>query len=340
MTVLKSSSKHLMPYFIKFVFTFLQLYVHMLRVRRQETARAKNLLHDLQVTLKGKFDKPTFKKVVKSHAVYAPMICDAFTRLHGRPTTDAERVRMVHYFICSSLFDNFFDDKLLNDDELYAISFLPETFLAKNFDERMFLHSHMLLKDYVKDKEAYLEMCRQVYHSQQQSKEQFRSNISDDEIERITFNKGGYSVLLSRFYLDVKPSVEEDNCWYQIGSIIQLSNDIYDIYKDLHDGIQTLPVRMKDAYLFEAFFMKQVNTMKAYIKALPCSPGTKQQFNIAMAGMYALSLVGIHRLKELQGITGHLPALNSLRKQSLIFDLEKPRGILEWMRFVYKTGRL
>lgn len=329
-----------MRYFSRFCLTVLKQVVYVSKSRRKETARAAQMLAEIEKQLGGTFTPATRRKIVVSYAIYNPMICDVFARLHGRSTTPAEKERLVHYFICSSLFDDFTDYGGITTDQLAAVSFTPEAYTAQSFDEKAFRQSHLLLKTFVKDKEAYLTIARRLFDAQLASQKQHRSALPDETIQEITFTKGGYAVLLCRHYLDIQASEAEEECWYRIGSIIQLTNDLYDIYKDLQDEIATLPNRMTNAYAFEQFFAAQVTQLKTQIAALPCPQGRKQTFSICLAGICAFGFVAIEQLKLLQGNALQLPELKQLERKQLIVDMEKKINRKRWFRFTYRYGKL
>jgi hypothetical protein len=297
-------------------------------------------LRKMEEKLNGKFDEATFNKVVKSHSVFLAIVYDAFTLLHGRTTNAAEQERSINYFICSSVFDNFFDEKLLAVDQIESITFQPEQFIPSTFDQKAFLAAHLFLLNGMQDTTDYFVVLRKEFDAQSASLKQFDLTISNEEIQDITFEKGGNAVLMCRYYLDVQPIKEEEECWYQLGTMIQLSNDLFDIYKDLQHNNQTLPVRCTDVYAMEKLYMKQVYGMKNNIHALPYSQSCKRTFSISMAATYALGLMGIDQLKRLQHNSSQLPPLKSLPREALIIDMEKPINIWRWIKFVYQFGKL
>lgn len=329
-----------MRYFSWFWATAVQLATYIIRSRKRETQRAYVLLTRLEQEYGGQFKPATRRKIAISHGIYNPMICDAFVRLHGRLTSEAERVRLIHYFICSSLFDDFTDYHTITREQLLDISFHPENYTAQTFDEKIFRQSHLLLKNYVADKEAYAQTTKALYKAQLFSQQQYQSRLPEETIREITFTKGGYAVLLCRHYLDIPASSLEDDCWYRIGTIIQLTNDLYDIYKDLQDNITTLPNSTTNAYAFEAFFLQQVNEMKQLIRQLPYPQQRKQTFSLAMAGIYSFGLIAIDQLKAIQGDALQLPDLRSLPRKALIIDMEQPKNLAKWFRFAYRHARL
>ncbi|GAA4317987.1 hypothetical protein [Compostibacter hankyongensis] len=330
-----------MAYFLWYCVHVFRLAAHVLRTRKRETKRAWGLLSRIEERQQGRFGKATRKKIAVYHGIYTPMICDAFARLHGRLTHTAEKDRLFHYFIASSLYDDFTDEQMFSPESLKAIMLEPQNWKAGSFDERVFLDSHLLLCESVKDREGYTRLLREMTIAQLSSREQEGENeLTDERLQEITFRKGGYSVLLCRYYLDTPATAAEDACWYRIGAIIQLTNDLYDIHKDLQQHIKTLPDRMQDAYRFEAFFLHQLQEMKDDIGRLSFPRQRKQEFSLAMAGIYAFGLIALDQLKTLQDRNGHLPELATLPRKTLIIDMEKPGNILKWFRYTYRYARM
>lgn len=327
-------------YFSRFLYTVISKALYIINTRKSETKWAIAYTKQLEKQFNGHFDAFTFTKIVNSYAIYNPMLCDAFTLLHGRLTNREERIRMLHYFICSSLFDNFYDQQQLTPEELQQISFDPTTYPAKGFDEKMFLHSHLLLKSYVRDEQRYGEVTRKLFKAQQDSMGQFSDMITDEEIRNITFEKGGYSVLLCSFYLENDASPEEQQCWYRIGSIIQLTNDLFDIYKDLQDGSHTLATQMTNAYDFNQFFLQLVNDFKKEISILPYNTAVKKDFTMSMMGICAFGWIALAQLRAIQGDHLSLPEFSSLPRKALIIDMEKRENLWRWIKWVYHFSKL
>ena len=327
-------------YFSRFLYTVISKALYIINTRKSETKWAIEQVKQLENQFHGRLDAPTFNKIVNSYAIYNPMLCDAFALLHGRLTNREERIRMLHYFVCSSLFDNFYDRKELTSQELKKISFDPETYQAKGFDERMFLHSHVLLKNQVGDQQQYEVVTQQLFMAQQDSIKQFEDTITEEEIRNITFAKGGYSVLLCSFYLENEATAAEQQCWYRIGSIIQLINDLFDIYKDLQDGSHTLATRMTNANTFNQFFLELVDRFKEEIRLLPYSPAAKRDFTMSMMGICAFGWIALVQLRAIQGDRLSLPKLETLYRKDLIIDMEKRENLWRWIKWVYHFGKL
>lgn len=313
----------------------------MIVVRKKALQQATNYLHNIEQKFSGKFDEVTFNKIVKSYSLWLPMVTDNFARLFGNYASTTEQERTIHYFICSSVFDNFFDNKLLSVQQIENITFNYQSFQPQTFDEGASLHSHLFLLNYIFSKEEYLSVLRKEFNAQVASLNQFNQNISDEEIQHITFEKGGNAVLMCYYYTDVEGTVEERNCWYALGTLIQLSNDLFDIYKDLQEGVETLATRCIDAYQLEKMFLHQVEILKQNIQRLPCNKSHQQNFSTSVSSSYVLGLIAIDNLKRIQfNHNNHLPSLKSLSRKELIIDMEKLSNIFKGIKFAYKFARI
>ncbi|MGF7233085.1 MAG: hypothetical protein ACQR30_17145 [Arachidicoccus sp.] len=129
--------------------------------------------------------------------------------------------------------------------------------------------------------------------------------------------------MLCSLYLDDIASELEQHCWYQIGEMIQLNDDLFDIYQDCSDKIATLPNRMQDAYAFHKFFIELFNNIKKEISLLPYPHKAKQSLNNSLTGICSIGLVAIRRLQKIQMASPALPDLKTLSRNKLIIDMEK-----------------
>ena len=326
-------------YFFRFIYIVVYRAFYILLLQKKEAKWGSNFLQKLEQQFDGSFDERTFKKIIFYYSLKVPAICDAFLHLHHKKTNRQECERLLHYFICSSVFDNFFDREELSDDDIYKITFASNTYTASNFNERISLNSHLLILNYVRDKEKYLAVLKKEYDVQAASRKQFDTNISNEEIEQITLNKGGNAVLLCSFYLDHEASVHEENCWYKLGNIIQNINDLFDIYRDLQSGLQTIPNRMKDAHEFKRYYMNLVSSLKQEIKAIEVPEKQKLHFTISLMGICALGIIAIEQLIKIQGNEKELPNLKTLTRKDLIIDMEKKNNLWKWVKTVYGLAK-
>ncbi|MBO9732165.1 MAG: hypothetical protein J7623_26220 [Chitinophaga sp.] len=326
-------------YFYNIVTCIISRVVYFFFARSRESKWASQRVRSLEVALGGRLDDATFHKIVNSYAIYNPVVCEAFTALRKRGSCDVEKERLLHYFICSSLFDNFCDRNELTQEALYQISFAPETYTPRCFDEQLFVQAHRFLWTQVVDKVSYQQAMQGVFQSQIDSLKQFDAAITAEDIRQITFRKGGYAVFLCHFYLDDPASEPEQQCWFQLGGIIQLINDLFDIYKDYQEGIATLPNRMTDAYAFYTGYMELVQNIKRTISQLPFAPAAKRYLTVSIIGICAVGATAIRQLQALQGDAERLPDLRRLPRKALIIDMEQPKNMWYCIRWIYRHAR-
>ena len=97
--------------------------------------------------------------------------------------------------------------------------------------------------------------------------------IEDEELIRITFAKGGHSVII---YHQIMEKPANEAMWktlFYVGSLMQFGNDLFDMYKDLRDGITTLADKCPDYKELRLLFMERVERMQPFDlrTSLPCT---------------------------------------------------------------------
>ena len=322
-------------HFFRFIYILIYRAFYILFQKKKEAAYGTAYLKKLEDDFGERFDDRTFKKIIFYYSLIVPAIYDAFLSLHGRRTNNFEKERLLKYFICSSIFDNFFDRKEITDEEIYQITFNSNQYSPKSFNERISLHCHLEILNFVKDKEDYLKVLKLEYDAQVNSRKQFDETITYKEIEAITLSKGGNAVLLCSFYLDINSSISELNCWYKLGNAIQLVNDLFDIYKDLQTGLQTIPNRVKNVKELKKYFNNFITNLKQQILEIEVEESKKIDLIISLMGICALGLVAIEQLEIIQNKNETLPDLKTLSRKDLIIDMEKFSNIWLWLKTVY-----
>ncbi len=323
-------------YRIQHVFKIISGVISILYIRRRERKWSINYIKKMEQQFDGKLTKSATDRAVVSFSGFIPMISDAFTQLRGRKSNPGEKERIMLYFLCSSLFDDFCEEKQLTADELYRISYQPEEYQPTCFEERLFLHAHLALKSYVKDKAHYDAVTKELFQAQLDSAGQLNPQISNEEIQRITIAKGGASTLLVHFYLDEEAGTVEQSCWRQLGVLLQFTDDLMDLFDDLKQGMQTLPTRIKNVKEFSSFYLHQVQLMQSLVSRLPFRHKQKQHLIMSLVGICSLGNLVLQQLKNAQGDATEIADLKTQPRKVLIIDMEKPRNILYCMKFTYR----
>ncbi len=325
----------------KFTLFFKVLYFgvsNVLLAVNREKKWGASYIQNLEQEFGTKLNASVIKRTVVSYGGFVPLASNAFTRLRNRVSNDGERERMLLYFLCSAIFDDFTDNKELSSDELYRIFYHPEEYQPKRIEEKIFLHAHLKLKSYVKDKTFYQAVLSELYEVQVASANQFNAIISDEELKRITFIKGASSTFFCHFYLDFEASEIEQKCWRQLGVLFQLTDDLLDIYDDLQINQDTLPIRIKDVSVFADFFMEQMEKMKNLIAELPFPDKNKEQMVFSIITICSVGSTAIHQLAAIQGNQPEIGNLRNLERKALIVDMAKMKNLLFCAKFTYTSS--
>ncbi len=310
---------------------------------KQSEKWAIEYLHKVEIKFNGNFDQKTLEKVVKRYSIQQHFINDSFSSLYGRTNNANEKERNLLYFIMVSVYDDFFDDKTLTIEQIDSIFYHPEAFTPQTFFEKVFIYTHTRLLYDVADKAQYLKDFEGLHIAQKDSLEQFNPNVTDENLLSITTRKGGYCLLMCRHYLDTPYLQAADATWYALGGVIQLTNDLYDIYKDMQEGIITLAVRAKKYKAIYELYHRHAEALNETISQLPISHVRKIDLSIILNVIAAFGYVALDNLKRLQENNSNntiLPAFDALPRKELIIDMEKNSNRFKLLKFTYQNGSL
>jgi len=307
---------------------------------KQSEKWATKYLHTVEIKFDGKFDQKTLEKIVKRYSIQQHFINDSFSSLYGRNNNANEKERNLLYFIMVSVYDDFFDDKTLSLDQIDSIFYHPEKYKAQTFFEKVFIYTHTRLLNEVADSAQYFKDYEGLHTAQKDSLEQFNPAVTDEALLSITTRKGGYCLLMCRHYLDTPYLPEADATWYALGGVIQLTNDFYDIYKDMQEGIITLPLRAKQHEPIYALYQKHAEALNESIRKLPVAKSRKSELSIILNVIAAFGYVALDNLKRLQADNASLPAFETLSRKELIIDMEKNSNRFKLLKFTYQNASL
>ena len=327
-------------YLVSFIKTFGILTLKTFTSLKQSEKWAAEYLDMVERKFDGKFGQKTLEKIVRRFSIQQHYINDSFSSLFGRNNNANEKERNLLYFITVSVYDDFFDDKTLTLEQIDSIFYHPDEFIPQTFFEKVFIYTHTSLLNDVADRAQYFKDYEGLHIAQKDSLEQFNPKVSDETLLSITTRKGGYCLLMCRHYLDTPYLPEADATWYALGGVIQLTNDLYDIYKDLQEGIITLAVRAKNYEAINVLYHKHANALNESIRKLPVTSPRKIDLSIILNVFAAFGYIALDNLARLQGNNANLPALETLDRKELIIDMEKNINRYKLLKFTFQNARL
>ncbi len=289
----------------------------------------------------GKFSEAQVKKILNYYGLFIPsVLCASYKRLYGKKLSGEERERVTLFGILTPVGDDLFDIDKLDIESIRAITYMPEQYEAKTFSSKVARQIQAYLLQHVPHQTEYRQASENVFEIQLETTRQINIEISNKEIEEITWAKGGYSVIIYHQTLDDKASPEMLEALFKIGALMQFANDCFDIYKDIHDGIFTLASRCNDYRQVKQLYLQRVKEANKAVRDLPFSKGKKDEFLVIMHAIISQGLVAIDQMIRLQKKLGRpIDCLQQPRKQ-LITDMQQLPNIARWMYYAYKLPGL
>lgn len=326
-------------YLIIYCYCILRLLGRMLFGLALSERKTAQLLKNIEMKFNGKFESSTFKKIKKFQGIQQYIINDSFAKLENRYTNTIERENNKLYFILASLYDDLMDENIVSKEGLNQMFLYPGHAKPKSFSEAVLIDTHLKLLNLVHDKEAYQKVLNNIHEGQIDSLEQLNKELPLNDILAITERKGGYSLLMCRHYIQMSTNEAIDNCWYQLGGMIQMTNDLYDIHKDTIAGIHTFANTQKSYEKIKADYELQVEKYKSSIEKLNYANSNKLMLKIKLSLIPALGYVALENLKQLQGKNYTLKPFKDYPRKDLIVDMEKVRNIVRLIGFSYQVAK-
>jgi hypothetical protein len=298
-------------------------------------------LRDLEEKYEGRFSDEQRKKIIHYYGLFIPVfLCSSYKAICGKVLTDEERKRATLLGILTPIGDDLTDIEGLDNTSLYVLTTEPWKYHATSFATQVAKEIQNYLLSTVPNKSAYMAASKEVLEIQLATKAQTSSHISKEELERITYNKGGFSVILYHQCLDSIAEAQMKETLFYIGSLFQLGNDIFDIYKDVRDRIYTIPNTCNDFKELQKNIEDRIREQNRIIMNLPFSESRKFIFCIIMNTINAASMVAVRNFINLEKMHHGKIDWHQCTRNEMIVDMEKPINLLKRLYFIWKLPRL
>ncbi|MFZ1370931.1 MAG: hypothetical protein WAR78_11145, partial [Ferruginibacter sp.] len=208
-------------------------------INRQENFIQKKIEPLLTAAKKeadGSLDENDIKKITGYYGLAVPAVLgEAFCVLRGEPMTGKERLAATCQGAMTGLGDDFFDKQRLSEQGVKDFIENPALFSGNSASEKLFLHFYKTALDNAPQPAQMQQQLFKVFHAQLLSKQQDVPGLSNEVIKDITISKGAESLLYYRTAFENPMRKGEEKMLYCLGGLMQLSNDIFDVYKDHKD---------------------------------------------------------------------------------------------------------
>ena len=298
-------------------------------------------LTELETKYNGRFAPEQRDKIVYYYGLFiTSFLCSSYKRLYGKTLTEEERKRATLFGILTPVGDDLFDVEKLDAKTIYNLTFQPESIAATTFAENVAKEIQTYLLDTVPHLDEYMQASADVLSIQAETAKQTDKNIDATELRRITYTKGAVSVVIYHQCLNAVASEAMLDVLFYVGSLYQLGNDLFDLYKDVRDNIFTLVNTCANFKLFKQHFLDRVRTQNEKIMQLPYDEELKKDFCIVMNTINARSMVAINQFIKTQKKTVQQVNWWKLPRKAMIVDMEQPLNFIEWLYYIYKLPRM
>ncbi|MBK9338243.1 MAG: hypothetical protein IPM98_17505 [Lewinellaceae bacterium] len=238
-----------------------------------------------------------------------------FGRIRGRALDGAE----IRRFSILSALACFFDD--LTDEA--PGHFLPKADVAEY--GRRADPSGLALVFLKKTREAlpvarvaeFEEALHRVFQIEAVGAQKALRPPAPDEVERLTAEKGGYSVLLFRCLLADPIPEAERRALLEFGHFVQLCDDIFDLWHDRQRNTTTAATQNDVEQLIALFHHRTVAVANAFRQLHV--PGSRPETALhTVFFLVAITRVCLHRYRRLQKKHGTLPLDN---RRAMVVDM-------------------
>jgi len=307
------------------------------RVKKQERylkSYLPNLLRDVVPDYRQTFTDKDIKRITKYWQLALNLVCDNVYTLTGKELSEEEHKRIILLSVFGPLFDDLFDDHILNYEQITSLVTNPEAYVAQNKTDWLAKELYLELLRDMPRRQHFIEHLQAVAHWQQESLKQLNSNISQAELQEITYQKSYYAVLLFCALLDNYPEQKILDILYPAAGLMQLTNDAFDVSKDVHKGVYTLPNLYRDFEQLQQLFLAETSAINQRLWQLPYPVKAKQTFAIIIHSLHAMGWMSLEQLKHVTAGVTSISALKQLSRKELVCDMDSLQQQLKWLRHI------
>lgn len=272
----------------------------------------------------GSLDEADLKKLRGYYGLAVPAVLgEAFAALRGKKVTASERLCSTAQGAMTGLGDDFFDRQRLSDAGVKALVEDPGAQNGNTASEKLFLRFYTTALSLAPDPTAMQQQLLKVFHAQLMSKQQKKGGLNYEVIKDITLRKGAESVLFYRTAFGHPMEKGEEKALYALGGLMQLSNDIFDVYPDLQDNVDTLVTTTKHIHELRSLYLAllQIGQAAAYRSGYPAA-NVKRFLDILSIGIFSRCLVCLDQLEKNEKRSGNEFKPLLYKRKDLVCDMD------------------
>ncbi len=304
-------------------------------IQKQKRFLNKSFLFDLndfeQINL---IDKEDIQKIYNYYGLAVPGILgEFFCILRGSPLKEKERAAFTYFGSITGIFDDFFDKYQYSDELILSFISHPTEGIFKNPIDKLFYSLYKKFKG-ISLNFNRVERCNlNVFDAQVLSRNQTKKNLTNDELNEISFQKGSTSLLSYWAVINEPETPETEKLIGNLGALLQFENDIFDVYKDSKNNIHTLITDTIDINIVKQEYLSLFYTFKNSLHKSTYTTTNKTKFYRFLLAVIVRGFVCLDFLFEAQLSTNNKFILSNYSRKQLVCDMETPRNLLKTFKY-------
>ena len=281
-----------------------------------------------------RLDKAQEKRLFTYSIVGVVMFNSALKTLTGKKLDKRQQEISQSFTALTAIFDDLVDEFNYSGEEIKEVC-QKRVQYPDNVWEQMTIALIEKIEGLNK-RTIWHPLAEKIVDYQILSKGQENGTLEENLLREIIYHKGGMSIQLNHdTVLDGNVNRLESEGFFGLGVIIQLTNDIYDIFKDRNNHTQTLVTDCKDIRVLRNEYNTMVEKTFAIFWQLPYPKKNIHNFLLQMMVIVSRGWVALDHLEEAQKTTQNIFSPKEYSRKQLITDMAKFRNI--WRSFVYNV---
>ncbi|MFT5265999.1 MAG: hypothetical protein ACI8YQ_004759 [Polaribacter sp.] len=271
------------------------------------------------------FDPSYFHRIY-FHLILSAVIVLWFSTLRGKWLSKKEQKAAVCLGAATPLYDDLYDELDMDRQEV------QEMIQNGSGDKHgiiaiLGMHFYNRLRPLLPNEERFNVCMENLAKAQEDSKAQAGGELSETIVREITYDKGGHSFAIYRSILGHEWQEGEEDMVYKLGSLIQLTSDIFDLRKDDLNKVQTLVTETEDINLIREEYLRLIDETIAATKKLSYNRLARKRFVMQLRLVTGRGMVCLDQLAKAQERHGGFdPAI--LERSESVCDMERVDNLL------------
>lgn len=290
------------------------------------------LLTDVMRDTQHSFSPKEIQRIAKYYQLSLNVLCENLYQLMGKELRAAEHKRIILLSVFMPLVDDLYDDRLLEHVQIVSLVTEPESYIPVNTADRLVKALYLELLRLTPRRQLFTAYLLEGCYWENESLKQLSENISEEALYQITYNKSYHSLLLFYAILDHYPPQEIQQMLYPMAGLMQLTNDAFDVWKDVHNGLYTLPNLYRNFEQLQQLFLAEIASINQQLSELPYPVRARQNYGITIHALHAMGWMSLEQLKSVTAGVSTIADLKALSRQELVCDMDSLKQYIKWVK--------